>query len=86
MAMRDPVRVMNRLAPTRAGLSLVVDGLNSLREAILAEGLDRPISRPATRQPTITDLELVAWELIITPNTLPSLPPALTSSPLTGED
>ena len=86
MAMRDPVRVMNRVPPTRADLSLIVDGLNSLREAILAEGLDRPISRPETRQPTITDLELVAWELIITPNTLPSLAPALTSSPLTGED
>ena len=81
MAMRDPVRVMNRVAPTRAGLSLVVDGLNSLREAILSEGFDRPISRPATRQPTITDLELVAWELIISPTASPPLLPLLPLPP-----
>lgn len=61
MGMRDPVRVMNLLAPNRAELDQVVQGLNALREAVRAEGLDRPIARPETRQPSVKDLELVAW-------------------------
>lgn len=72
MAMRDPVRVMNQLAPTRAELGQVVKGLITLREAIQTEGLDRPIRRPGAKQPTIADLELVAWELVVSPDGLPT--------------
>ena len=72
MAMRDPVRVMNQLAPTRAELGQVVKGLITLREAIQAEGLDRRIRRPGTKQPTIADLELVAWELVLSADGLPT--------------
>ncbi len=68
--MRDPVRFMNQLAPTRAELANVVQGLTALREAIRSEGLDRPIARPETRKPSVEDLELVAWELIVGPDGL----------------
>ncbi len=71
MGMRDPVRFMNQLAPTGAELGQVVQGLTALREAIRSEGLDRPIARPETRKPSVEDLELVAWELVIDPNGLP---------------
>ena len=70
-SMRDPVRVLNRLAPTRVELGLLVSALTALREAIQAEGLDRPIQRPNTKQPSIEDLELVAWELVVGPDGLP---------------
>ena len=70
-SMRDPVRVLNRLAPTRVELGLLVPALTALREAIQAEGLDRPIQRPNTKQPSIEDLELVAWELVVGPDGLP---------------
>ena len=65
VSMRDPVRVLNRLAPTQAELEQVVQALAALREAILAEGLDRPLVRPDTRQPSVEDLELIAWELVV---------------------
>ncbi len=70
-SMRDPVRVLNRLAPTQVELGLLVPALTTLREAIQAEGLDRPIQRPDTRQPSVEDLELVAWELVVGPDGLP---------------
>ena len=70
VGMRDPVRVMNQLAPTRAELGQVMQGLTALREAIRAEGLDRPIARPETRKPSVEDLELVAWELVVGPDAL----------------
>ena len=70
-SMRDPVRVLNRLAPTQVELGLLVPALTALREAIQAEGLDRPIQRPNTKQPSIEDLELVAWELVVGPDGLP---------------
>ena len=70
-SMRDPVRVLNRLAPTQVDLGLLVPALTALREAIQAEGLDRPIQRPDTRQPSVEDLELVAWELVVGPQGLP---------------
>ena len=65
LAMRDPVRVMNQLKPAVAELDQVAHALIALREAILAEGLDRPIARPETRKPSVEDLELVAWELVV---------------------
>jgi len=69
--MRDPVRVMNQLAPTQAELGQLAEALVDLREAIQAEGLDRPIQRPDTKQPSVEDLELVAWELVVGPEGLP---------------
>ena len=74
VGMRDPVRVMNRLAPTRAELGQVVQALTALREAVRAEGLDRPIARPETRKPSVEDLELVAWELVVGPDGLSAEP------------
>ena len=70
VAMRDPVRVMNRLAPTRTELGQVVQALTALREAIQSEGLDRPLQRPDTKQPSVEDLELVAWEIVVGPDGL----------------
>ena len=74
VGMRDPVRVMNQLAPTRAEIGQVVEALTTLREAVRAEGLDRPIARPETREPSVEDLELVAWELVIGPDGLSAEP------------
>jgi hypothetical protein len=37
-------------------------------KALEAEGLDRPIVRPPSHVPSVRDLELVCWELIITPD------------------
>ena len=65
--MQDPVRIVNRLNPTRSGLEEVTRALNMLKDAILAEGLDRPLMRPDTKQPSVEDLELVAWELVVAP-------------------
>jgi hypothetical protein len=69
--MQDPVRVVNRLAPTRATLAEIRSALSSLEAAIKHEGLDRPLARPNTKQPSVEDLELVAWELVIGPEGLP---------------
>ncbi len=63
-AMIDPVRVVNRVG-TSAKLEELLPALRDLWAAIESEGLDRPLERPATRQPSIRDLELVAWELIV---------------------
>ena len=72
VGMRDPVRVLNRLAPSRAGLDQVAQALTTLRAAIVKEGLDRPLQRPDTRQPSVEDLELVAWELVVGPDEMRS--------------
>ena len=72
--MRDPVRILNRLAPTQAELGQVVEALSTLRTAIQIEGLDRPLQRPDTRQPSVEDLGLVAWELVVGPDGLPPTP------------
>ena len=70
MSMRDPVRIVNQLPPTRASLHQIVPALTMLREAIQIEGLDRPLQRPDTKQPSVEDLELVAWELVVGPEGL----------------
>jgi len=70
--MQDPVRVVNRLAPTRATLAELRSALTALQSSIQVEGLDRPLARPDTRQPSVMDLELVAWELIVGPDGLPN--------------
>ena len=68
MAMRDPVRIVNQIRPNQASLDQIVPPLTMLKAAIESEGLDRPLQRPDTKQPSIEDLELVAWELIINPD------------------
>ena len=57
--MRDSVRVMNQLAPTRAEPGQLVQVLTTPPEAAQAEGLDRPIVRPETRTRSVEDLESV---------------------------
>ena len=69
--MQDPVRIVNRLAPTRAKLAEILSALSSLKAAVQAEGLDRPLARPNTKEPSVEDLELVAWELVVGPEGLP---------------
>ena len=70
MSMRDPVRIVNQLPPTRASLDQIVPALTMLKAAIQGEGLDRPLHRPDTKQPSVEDLELVAWELVVGPEGL----------------
>ena len=47
--------------------------LRALWEAIGAEGLDRPLPRPESIAPTVRDLELVAWELVVSESTVAGL-------------
>ena len=70
--MRGPVRAVNNLASSKASLQHVVEALTLLRTAIQDDGLDRPLRRPETKQPSVEDLELVAWELVVGPQGLPS--------------
>ena len=44
--------------------------LQSLKAAIEEEGLDRPLHRPDSAQPSVRDLELVTWELVVGPEGL----------------
>ena len=67
VGMRDAVRIINQLTPRRAELSHIVDALIGLQQAIQSEGLDRPLQRPEAKQPSVEDLELVAWELVVGP-------------------
>ena len=73
VGMRDTVRIVNQLAPRQAELHQVVEALTELRQAIQAEGLDRPLQRPETKRPSVEDLELVAWELVVGPEGLPQV-------------
>jgi hypothetical protein len=69
-AMRDPVRVVNQLK-ANAPLGQLLDALRNLKAAIEVEGIDRRIQRPPSREPSVRDLELVAWELVVGPEGLP---------------
>ena len=64
-AMLDPVRVINRLNLRSAKLPDLSTVLRELKAAIEEEGLDRPVPRPYSTQPSVRDLELVAWELVV---------------------
>ena len=69
--MADASRAVMQLKP----LLPVEDLLGTLRhlwDAIEAEGLDRPLIRPEAKVPTVRDLELVAWELVVADELLPS--------------
>lgn len=65
-AMIDPVRVVSRLKD-KSDAATVVDALEKLRIAIEEEGLDRHLERPYSIQPSVKDLKLVAWELVVGP-------------------
>ena len=67
-AMLDPVRVVNRLNLRSAKLPDLSTVLRGLKGAIEEEGLDRPLQRPDSAQPSVRDLELVAWELVVGPD------------------
>ena len=66
-SMTDPVRIVNRLSAD-SNLDEILSGLRNLWTSIEGEGLDRPLPRPETRVPSVRDLELVAWELVIGPS------------------
>ena len=61
----DAVRVIRQM-PAGAELDLVMDRLRALWEGLRAEGLDRPFPKPEGRAPSVRDLELVCWELVLT--------------------
>jgi hypothetical protein len=64
--MVDPARVVSRLR-VDAALDEMLDALRALWTAIETEGLDRPLPRPEAQKPSVRDLELVAWELVVQP-------------------
>jgi hypothetical protein len=70
-AMLDPVRLVNRLNLRSAKLFDICAALRSLKAVIEEEGLDRVLPRPDSSPPSIRDLELVAWELVMGPDGLP---------------
>jgi hypothetical protein len=78
----DAVRAIRQLK-ANAPLEVVIERLRALWDGLQAEGLDRPIVRPPSREPSERDLELVAWELVVTPEMVQSeLPdPALWGEP-----
>ena len=63
--MLDPVRVVNQLNLQAAQFSEINIALQGLKEAIVEEGLDRPLVRPSSGEPSVRDLELIAWELVL---------------------
>lgn len=66
---RPKVRDWRRLVRTTAAgehLSVVLERLRGLWEGLCAEGLDRPFVKPPGHTPTVRDLELVCWELVLT--------------------
>jgi SAM-dependent methyltransferase len=67
--MVDNVRIINQLK-INADIKQIIDALKKLKAGIEAEGLDHRLMRPPSVQPSVRDLELVAWELIIGPEEL----------------
>jgi len=68
-SMVDPVRVVNGIK-VNSGINQMIEALRQLRSAIESEGLDRLLERPYSVQPSVKDLQLVAWELVIGPEGL----------------
>ena len=68
-SMVDPVRVVNGIK-LNADIDQMIEALRQLRSAIESEGLDRLLERPYSVQPSVKDLQLVAWELVIGPEGL----------------
>lgn len=68
-AMCDSVRVVNQLK-ANAPLEQLLTALCNLKPAIQKEGIDRRFQRPASREPSVRDLELVASDLVVGPEGL----------------
>jgi hypothetical protein len=47
--------------------------LRALWDGLSAEGLDRPFPKPEGRAPSVRDLQLVCWELVVTEKMLREL-------------
>ena len=69
---KESVRVIRQMA-VGAELDLVLERLRALWEGLCSEGLDRPFPKPEGREPSVRDLELVCWELVVTKGMLESL-------------
>lgn len=69
---RDAVRVI-RQGAIGAELPVVLDRLRELWDGLCAEGLDRPFKKPEGRAPSVRDLQLVCWELVLTQKLLHEL-------------
>ncbi len=69
---RDAVRVI-RQGAVGAELPLVLERLRALWDGLCAEGLDRPFKKPEGRAPSVRDLQLVCWELVLTEKLLREL-------------
>lgn len=74
-------RRLVRTTPASEALEVVLDRLRGLWEGLCAEGLDRPFPKPHSHQPTVRDLELVCWELVVTRKMLASLAAAPAADP-----
>lgn len=72
--MADASRSVMQLRPLDSVDDLLAT-LRALWEAIEAEGLDRPLPRPESSAPTVRDLELVAWELVVGADFRPMVTP-----------
>jgi CelD/BcsL family acetyltransferase involved in cellulose biosynthesis len=68
----DAVRAVRQMA-AGADLEVVMPRLRALWDGLCAEGLDRPFPKPEGRLPSVRDLELVCWELVVTKKMLAEL-------------
>jgi len=68
----DAVRAIRQMA-AGADLETLVPRLRALWDGLCAEGLDRPFPKPEGRLPSVRDLELVCWELVVTKKMLEEL-------------
>jgi hypothetical protein len=64
-ALPDAIRKL-RLLRQNAAVEDAVSVLRELWQALEDAGLDRPLLRPETREPSERELQLVCWELILT--------------------
>ena len=64
-----PTTIINKIK-LNADLETMLTELRKLQAAIEGEGLDRPLERPYSVQPSVKDLKLVAWELVVGPDDL----------------
>ena len=73
---RPKTRDWRRLVRNTAlgeSVDVVMGRLRGLWDGLRAEGLDRPFPKPPSREPTVRDLQLVCWELVVTDKMLREL-------------